>query len=67
MCSYHFSCIVFLLGVDGFQVEGCLQNLHHIFQVDYEILNGIDFDGEGRKICLNCVENIWVGWGGQKF
>ena len=25
------------------------------------VLNYIDFDGEERKICHNCVYEIWVG------
>ena len=42
-----------------FQVEGCPLRLHHVCQGGYVVLNDIDFDGEERKICRNCVDKIW--------
>ena len=47
MCSYRSTCREFPVALVGFQMEDCLQILHHVCQRENDILNSIDFDWGG--------------------
>ena len=59
VCSYLSYCIYLTVVLVGFQVEGFPFRMHHVCQVEYVLLNYIDFDGAERKFCRDCVDNIW--------
>ena len=56
MCSYCSSCLYVPVVLADFQVGGCSLRLHHVFQVEYDILDGICFDGGEQKIYCYCVD-----------
>ena len=57
---YRSSYIDLTMALVDCQVEGFPLFLHHVFQGGYVVLNYINFDGAERKICCNCVDNLWV-------
>ena len=60
VCSYCFSFIDLPVALVDCRVEGCPSRLHHVCQGRYVDMNDINIDGGERKICHDCVDEIWV-------
>ena len=58
VCSYRSSCIELPVALVGCQMEGIPLLLDHVCQVDYVVLNYIDFEGAERNICHDCVDEL---------
>ena len=61
-CSYSSSCIELTVVLVGCWLECYPSRLHHVYQGEYVVLNGIYLDGGERKIFHDCVDEI-RGWG----
>ena len=61
VCSYRYSCIDLPVALVDFKEEGCPLHLYPIFEGEYVVLNDINFDGEERNICRDCVNEIRGG------
>ena len=48
------------------QMEGFLLRLRLFCQVRYVAMHEINLDGSERKICHNCVEDLWMGGKSEK-
>ena len=59
VCSYRSSRIDLPVAIFDFQTEGCPFLMYQDCQRKYVILNSIYFERAERKICHNCVDNIW--------
>ena len=44
-----------------FQMKGCESRLHHVCKGEYMAMHEIDLGGVERKICHNCVDELWMG------
>ena len=44
-----------------FQMKVRESRLHHVYQGEYVAMHDIDIDGAERKICHNCVDELWTG------
>ena len=61
VCSYLSSCLDLNVAIFDCQMKGCESRLHHVCQGGYVALHAIDIEGAERKICHNCVDEIWMG------
>ena len=61
VCSYRFSFLDLPVALFYCQVKGCELRLHHVCQGEYVAMHAINLDGAERKICHNCVDDIWMG------
>ena len=61
VCSYSSSFINLTVALVDFQVEGCASRLHYVCQGEYVAMHDIDLDGAERKICCDCVDELWMG------
>ena len=61
VCSFRFSCLFLPGALVDCQMKGFESRLHHVFQGGYVATHEIDLDGEERKICHNCVDELWMG------
>ena len=43
------------------QTKVCESRLHHVYQGEYVNTHEIYLDREERKICCNCVDDLWIG------
>ena len=43
------------------QMKGCELRLHRVCQGGYVAMHEINLDGVERKICHNCVDELWMG------
>ena len=43
------------------QTQRFESRLRHVYQGGYVAMYEINLDGAERKICHNCVDNIWMG------
>ena len=44
-----------------FQIKGCESRLHHVCQGEYVAMHEIELDGSERKICRECIDDLWMG------
>ena len=61
VCSYRSSCLELPVALVDFQMRGCELRLNHVCQGEYVAIHEIDLDGAERKICRNCVDELWMG------
>ena len=61
MCSYCSSCLDLPVAFVDCHIKGCKSRLHHVCQGGYVDMHEIDLDGAERKICHNCVDDLWMG------
>ena len=61
VCSYSSSCIDLPVALVDCQMKGCELRLYHVCQGEYVAMHMINLDGAERKICHNCVDDIWMG------
>ena len=66
VCSSRYSCLDLHVALVDCQMKGCESRLHHVCQGGYVAMHSIDLDGVERKICQNCVEEIWMGGKSKK-
>ena len=62
VCSHRYSCIDLPVALVGFQIKGCESHCHHVCQGGYVDMQEINLDKAERKICRNCVDDIWMGY-----
>ena len=62
VCYYRPSCIDLPVALFDCHVEVCPLRLQHVCQGEYMVLNDIDFDGEERNVCRDCVDKLLI-WG----
>ena len=61
VCSYRSSCLDLPRALVDFQMKGSESQLHYNCQGEYVAMHEIDLDGVERKICHNCVDELWMG------
>ena len=61
VCSYRSSCIDSPLALVDFQMKRCELRSRHVYQGEYVAMHEINIDGAERKICHNCVDELWMG------
>ena len=61
VCSYHSFCLNLPVALVYFQMKGCEFHLRHVFQGGYVAMHAIYLDGSKRKICHDCVDDLWMG------
>ena len=59
-CSYRSSCLGFPVALVDCQIKGCESRLHHVYQGEYVAMHDIKLDRAERKICRECVDNLWI-------
>ena len=66
VCSYRPSCFDLPVALVDCQIKGCESRLYHVCQGGYVAMGAIDLDGAERKICHNCVDELWMGGKSKK-
>ena len=61
VCSYRSSCLDLPVALVDCQMKGYESRLNHVCQGEYVDMHAIDLDGAKRKICHNCVDDLWMG------
>ena len=61
VCSYRSSCLDLPVALFDCQIKGYELCLHHVCQGGYVAMHAINLDGAERKICHNCVDELWMG------
>ena len=61
VCSYRSSCLGLPVALVDCQMKGRESRLHHICQGEYVAMHDIELDGSKRKICRECIDDLWMG------
>ena len=61
VCSYRSSCLDLPVAFVDCHMEGCALRLHHVYQGGYVAMHDMNLDRSDRKICHDCVDNLWMG------
>ena len=61
MCSYRYFRLDLPVVLVDCQMKRCESLLHHVWQGEYVAMHEINLDGAERKICHNCIEELWMG------
>ena len=61
VCSYCSSCLDLTVAHVDFHMKGRELHSHHVCQGEYVAMHEIKLDGAERKICRDCVYNLWMG------
>ena len=60
VCSYHSSCLDLPVVLVDCHMKECESHLLHVCQGGYVAMHAINLDGAERKICHNCVDELWM-------
>ena len=60
VCYYSYSCLDLPVALVDCRMKGCELLLNHVCQGGYVAVHVVDLDGSERKICCNCVNELWM-------